>query len=87
VDAPIGLLFFNGVSTRKLKGIVKELWGKEVSVQTVSNAFKCLHKELEHFKDKLIEYTVEFLFLDGITQKVREIGIENKVMLGALAIH
>jgi len=30
---------------------------------------------------------VEFLFLDGISQKVREIGIEKKVMLCALAIH
>jgi len=30
---------------------------------------------------------VEFLFLEGISQKVREIGIEKKVMLCAFAIH
>jgi len=87
VDAAIGQLFLNGVSTRKLKGIAKDLFGKEVSAQTVSNAFSSLDKELEHFKDKPISDTVQFLFLDGISQKVREIGIERKVMLCAFAVH
>ena len=87
VDAAIGRLFLNGVSTRKLKGIAKEIYGKEVSAQTVSNTFSQLDKELERFKDKPIDDTVEFLFLDGISQKVREIGIEKKMMLCAFAIH
>ena len=87
VDAAIGRLFLNGVSTRKLKGIAKEIYGKEVSAQTVSNTFSHLDKELERFKDKSIDDTVEFLFLDGISQKVREIGIEKKMMLCAFAIH
>ena len=87
VDAAIGRLFLNGVSTRKLKGIVKELYGQEVSAQTVSSTLVCLDKELERFKDKPIDDTVEFLFLDGISQKVREIGITKKVMLCAFAIH
>ena len=30
---------------------------------------------------------MEFLFLDGISSKVREIGIERKVVLCALGIH
>jgi transposase-like protein len=87
VDAAIGRLFLYGVSTRKLKGIAKELYGKEISAQTVSNTFSQLDKELERFKDKAIADTVEFLFLDGISQKVREIGIEKKMMLCAFAIH
>jgi transposase-like protein len=40
VDAALGWLFLNGVSTRKLKGIARELWGKGVSAQSVSNACK-----------------------------------------------
>ena len=87
VDAAIGRLFLNGVSTRKLKGIAKELYGQEISAQTVSSTLACLDKELECFKDRPIDDTVEFLFLDGISQKVREIGIEKKVMLCAFAIH
>jgi putative transposase len=38
VDAALGQLFLNGVSTRKLKTIARELFGKEVSAQTVSNS-------------------------------------------------
>jgi len=87
VDAALGRLFLNGVSTRKLKGIAREIYGKEVSPQTVSSTLSSLDEALSQFKDKPIEDTVEFLFLDGISQKVREIGIEKKVMLCAFAIH
>lgn len=45
-----------------------------------------LDEELSRFKDTPIEDTVEFLFLNGISQKVREIGIEKKVMLCAFGI-
>jgi len=87
VDAALGRLFLNGVSTRKLKGIAREIYGKEVSPQTVSSTLSSLDEELSRFKDKPIEDNVEFLFLDGISQKVRELGIEKKVMLCAFAIH
>lgn len=87
VDAAIGRLFVNGISTRKLKGIAKQLYGQQISAQTVSNTVGTLDKELERYKDKPITDTIEFLFLDGISQKVREIGIEKKVMLCAFAIH
>ena len=67
LDAAIGQLFLSGVSTRKLKGISKELYGTEISAQTVSNTLSTLDRELARFKDKPIEDTVEFLFLDGIS--------------------
>lgn len=87
VDAAIVHLFLNGLSARRLKVVAKGLWGKEISPRTVSNAFSALEKELERFKDKPLDDTVEFLFLDGISQMVREIGIEKKVMLCALGTH
>ena len=40
-------------------------------------------RKLESILGELFEDTVEFLFLDGMSQKVRELGIENKVMLCA----
>jgi len=87
VDAAIGRLFLNGVSTRKLKGLARELFGKAVSAQTVSNTLACLDQELEGYRTKPLGDTVEFLFLDGISSKVREIGIERKVVLCAFGIH
>lgn len=86
VDNAIGRLFVSGISTRKLENILEELYGKRISRQTVSDTQKVLNEEVEKYKTKPIEDTIEFLFLDGITQKVREIGIENKVMLCAYGI-
>src|SRR3974377_1077283 len=79
VDAPRGPLFLRGVSTRKLKTIARELFGQEVSAQTVSNALASLDQELTGYRTKPLGDTVEFLFLDGMSSKVREIGIEKKV--------
>jgi putative transposase len=87
VDAALGRLFLNGVSTRKLKIIARDLFGQEVSAQTVSNALASLDQELAGYRTKPLTDTVEFLFLDGISSKVREIGIEKKVVLCALGIH
>ena len=87
VDNTIGNLFVSGISTRKLENILEELYGKRISRQTVSETQKVLDEEVEKYKTKPIEDTVEFLFLDGIVQKVREIGIENKVMLCAYGIY
>jgi transposase-like protein len=87
VDAALGRLFLSGVSTRKLKSIARELFGKEISAQTVSNSLASLDQELEGYRTKPLADTAEFLFLDGISSKVREIGIEKKVVLCALGIH
>jgi transposase-like protein len=87
VDAALGRLFLSGVSTRKLKTIARELFGQEVSAQTVSNSLASLDQELEGYRTKPLAETVEFLFLDGISSKVREIGMERKVVLCALGIH
>lgn len=86
VDRAIGQLFLAGVSTRRLKGIAKELFGRSVSAQTVSKATESLDEELERYRTAELDDDYEFLFLDGIHDKVREIGVEKKVMLCALGV-
>ena len=86
VDAAIGRLFLQGVSTRRLKSIAKELFGQEVSATTVSKTASYLDAELKHYQASPLADDFPFLFLDGITQKVREIGVEKKVMLCALGM-
>jgi transposase-like protein len=86
VDAAIGKLFLQGVSTRRLKGIVRELFGREVSATTVSKTATYLDEELKHYQTRPLTNDFSFLFLDGITQKVREISVEKKVMLCALGM-
>ena len=86
VDAAIGSLFIQGVSTRRLRSIARELFGQEVSPTTVSKTAGYLDEELKHYQTKPLTDVFPFLFLDGITQKVREIGVEKKVMLCALGM-
>ena len=87
VDAVIGRLFLLGVSTRKIKGVAKDIFGIPVSAQTVSRTTAYLEEELKYYQERELADDVEFLFLDGITEKVREIGVEKKVMLCAFGIH
>jgi len=86
VDAAIGRLFLQGISTRRLRSIARELFGQEVSATTVSRTASYLDEELKHYQLRPLSDDFPFLFLDGITQKVREIGVEKKVMLCALGI-
>lgn len=86
VDAAIGRLFLQGVSTRRLRSIAQELFGQGVSATTVSKTAAYLDEELKHYKTRPLSDDFPFLFLDGITQKVREIGVEKKVMLCALGL-
>jgi putative transposase len=86
IDAAIGRLFLQGVGTRWLRGIARELFGREVSATTVSKTAAYLDEELRHYQTKPVLDDFPFLFLDGITQKVSEIGVEKKVMLCALGM-
>ena len=86
VDAAIGRLFLQGVSTRRLRSIAQELFGCELSATTVSRTTGYLDEELRQYQTKPLTDNYPFLFLDGITQKVREIGVRKKVMLCALGM-
>ena len=86
VDAAIGRLFLQGISTRRLRGIAQDLFGQGVSATTVSRTASYLDDELRRYQTKPLSDDFPFLSLDAITQKVREIGVEKKVMLCALGM-
>jgi len=86
VDKALGTLFLNGVSTHKLKAIAEQLTGRPVSAQTVSTIIQKTDQELEAYRTRPIEDKYDYLFLDGIYDKIREIGLERKVLLCALGM-
>lgn len=86
VDAAIGRLFLAGVSTRRLRALARDLFGQEISATTVSRTTAYLDDELKQYQTKPLTDEFPFLFLDGIHQKVREIGVENKVVLCAMGM-
>jgi transposase-like protein len=86
VDKALGTLFLNGISTHKLKGIAEQLTGRPVSAQTVSTIIQKTDEELERYRTQPIEDHYDYLFLDGIYDKVRDLGLERKVLLCALGM-
>ena len=86
VDAAIGRLFLAGVSTRRLRALSKELFGQEISATTVSKTTAHMAEELKQYQTRTLTDEFPFLFLDGITQKVREIGVVGKVVLCAMGM-
>jgi transposase-like protein len=86
VDKALGTLFLNGVSTHKLKSIAEQLTGRSVSAQTVSAIIQKTDQELEAYRTKPIQDKYDYLFLDGIYDKIRELGLERKVLLCALGM-
>ena len=87
VDAALGQLFLQGISTRKLKAIPRDLFGAPVSASTVSKTAAVLDADLQAYRTKPLADHVVFLFLDSLSQKVRELGVVGKVMLCAVGIH
>lgn len=87
LDGAIGRLFLAGVSTRRLEKVAEELWGIGLSKAQVSEITKALDAEVARFRARKIPDTVRYLLLDGISAKVREVGVRGKVFLVAFGIH
>jgi putative transposase len=85
IDRILGQLFLAGISTRRLRQLSEELYGRRVSATTISKTTAHLAEELEQYRTAPIaDEEVEFLFLDGISERVRELGVERKILLCAL---
>jgi transposase-like protein len=66
-------MYINGVSTRKVNAVLKELCGLEVTSTQVSRATELLDEELEKWRRRPLGHT-PFLLLDARYEKVRHGG-------------
>ena len=87
IDKILGQLFLAGISTRRLRRLSEELYGRRISAATISKMTAHLAGELEQYRTApIVDEEVEFLFLDGIAERVRELGMERKILLCALGM-
>ena len=66
-------MWVKGVSTRKVKSVLEQLCGLEVSSSQVSRASKLLDEELEKWRTRALS-EVRYLVLDALYHKVRHGG-------------
>ena len=87
VDNGIRSMFLRGVSTRKVGEILDALCGFEVSASYVSKVTKELDKLVKKFENSAIDDDYAFLFLDGLSIRVRyELKVKRMVILVAYGI-
>jgi len=71
----IAEMYIQGVSTRKVKSIVKQFWPEGVSSTTVSNMTKELDEQFEFFRNRPLTQKYKFVWLDAQYEKVRQDGM------------
>lgn len=81
----IAEMYVQGVSTRKVEAITKELCGLEISSTEVSRCAKLLDEELEKFRGRSLNHQYVYVYLDAQYHKVRYNGsvISIAVLLAA----
>jgi transposase-like protein len=62
-------MYLAGVSVRRVEDITEALWGTRVSSGTVSNLNKKIYAKIEKWRNRRIETTHPFVYLDGIALK------------------
>lgn len=81
-------MFVNGVSTRKVSNIVKQLCGENVSKSMVSNLTKKLDPIVNEWANRPLNvYNYRYLFVDAMYIKVREYDkVVSKAVYIGLAV-
>lgn len=81
-------MFVNGVSTRKVSNIVKQLCGENVSKSMVSNLTKKLDPVVKEWANRPLNvYNYRYLFVDAMYIKVREYDkVVSKAVYIGLAV-
>jgi len=79
-------MYVNGVSTRKVAGVTRELCGIDISSAQVSRAAKALDEELEKWRSRPLGAN-EYLVLDARYEKIRHGGqVVSAAVLTAIGI-
>jgi putative transposase len=87
VNQGVRNMFLAGVSTRRVGEILSNLWGREISAQTVSRICLSLDREVTAYHRRLLADNYLYLFFDGISMKVKGASqVHKKQVLVAYGI-
>lgn len=81
VTALIREAFLRGISTRQVGRVIALVTGEPVSAQTVSTVAKSLNQVVKQFKEARLEDEWVYLFLDGVSLRVRRPAGRQRVQM------
>jgi putative transposase len=80
-------MFLAGVSTRRVGEVLDAIHGEQISPQTVSRIAESLDSEVRRYHGRRLADRYQYLFLDGITLKVKgALGARKRLVLCAYGI-
>jgi putative transposase len=81
-------MYLAGVSVRRVEDITEALWGTRVSPSTVSDLNKKIYATIDAWRNRPIEGTHPYVYLDGIVLKRTWAGeVRNVSLLVAMAVN
>lgn len=81
-------MYLAGVSVRRVEDITEALWGTKVSPGTISELNKKAYEYIEKWRDRPLDNSYPYIYLDGIYLKRNWGGeFENVSILVALAVN
>ncbi|MDD5169493.1 MAG: IS256 family transposase [Syntrophales bacterium] len=81
-------MYLAGVSVRRVEDITEALWGTKVSPGTISNLNKKVYEKIEAWRNRPIEGTYPYVYLDGIVLKRSWAGeVSNVSVLVAIGVN
>ena len=81
-------MYLAGVSVRRVEDITEALWGTRVSPETVSNLNKKIYGQIDTWRNRPLEGSHPFVYLDGIWLKRSWGGtVENVSVLVAIGVN
>jgi putative transposase len=81
-------MYLAGVSVRRVEDITEALWGTRVSPSTVSRLNQKIYEQIEAWRNRPIEGSHPYLYLDGIVLKRSWAGeVRNVSLLVAISVN
>lgn len=81
-------MYLAGVSVRRVEDITQALWGTRVSPQTVSNLNQKIYGKIDEWRNRPLEGTYPYVYMDGIWLKRSWGGeVKNVSVLVALGVN
>jgi putative transposase len=88
VEEALVEMYLAGVSVRRVEDITEALWGTRVSPGTVSKLNKRIYETIEEWRNRKIEGTHPYVYLDGIALKRSWGGeVRNVSVLVAIGVN
>ena len=84
-DDKVISMYARGMSTREIRGHVRELYGIEVSPELVSKVTDAVHDELAAWQSRPLESVYAIVYFDAVRVKIRDEGlVRNKAVYLAI---